>query len=266
MLRLPGDLSNRVKDGLRGARFVFRRGTRLGQEAVAFPPAIPKIARLADSVLAVTERAAANLLLAEDQDLRDPRPIMAAFSEMQTASDKALLQQAFVRVHYRLAEAVLNRLGVENAFISAHEISVAYTVLRGRHRKVLSAITSRRAVSTAAIIRFWATAAICLEKRHPIRDIDLPKQKDVHAQFLEQTPATYCLLIMAITGATLTTQPLSETLPTNTDRQAYSLDDYIDSATSVVTARFDRLAAHFAAPEAVDLLAKDLEGIIAFLP
>jgi hypothetical protein len=55
-------------------------------------------------------------------------------------------------------------------------------------------------------------------------------------------------------------------LPTNTDRQAYSLDDYIDSATSVVTARFDRLAAHFAAPEAVDLLAKDLEGIIAFLP
>jgi hypothetical protein len=233
---------------------------------MTFPPAIPKIARLADSVLAATERVAANLHFAEDQDLRDPQAIMAAFSEMQSASDKTLLQQAFVRVHYRLAEAVVSRLGVENAFISAHEISVAYTVLRRHHRKVLSGITSRRPVGTATVIRFWATAAVCLEKRHPIREIDVPKQKDLHTHFLEQTPTTFCLLIMAITGATLTTQPPSKAFPGDSDRESYSLDEYIDSATAVVTARFDRLAAHFAAPDAVDLLAKDLESIVSFLP
>jgi hypothetical protein len=189
---------------------------------------------------------------------------MDMFRAMLAATDKTQVKQSFIRIHYLLAEAVLRRLGVENAFISAHEMAAAYDVLRSRHRKTLLALMSKRDMNTGAIIRFWVSAAVCLGNRHPIREIDLPKEGDVHTQFLEQAPATYCLLIVALTGAILTTRhmmasPGGEAPPDN-------MDAYIDSAVAVVTARFDRLAAHFSEPDVIEVLVPELETVMPFLP
>jgi hypothetical protein len=69
----------------------------------------------------------------------------------------------------------------------------------------------------------------------------------------------------AIAGATLTTRDLAG-LAADPDRLAHSFEDFIDSAVVVVSARFDRLAAHMAAPDAIDLLSADLEALLPFLP
>ena len=104
-----------------------------------------------------------------------------------------------------------------------------------------------------------------LEQRRAIREIDLPPTEDFQKHFLETKPETYCLLIMMVAGATLTSRNLADSVA-DPARLEGSFEDCIDSAIVVVTARFDRLAAHASAPDAVDRLAADLEALLPFLP
>jgi hypothetical protein len=265
MAPLTSELSILLKDGVRGARYVFRKGTRIGREGSTISPAVPKLARLADSVFTATEKAAAALLSSEGDDLATAEAFAESFSAMLSTANKDEFRALFVRLLYRLAEATLTRLGVENAFISAHEIAAACWLLQQRHRKTLAAVAPRRPLNMAAVARFWASTLICLEQRRAIREIDLPQKEDFQKRFLETAPETYCLLIMVIAGATLTTRDLAG-LAADPDRLAHSFEDFIDSAVVVVSARFDRLAAHMAAPDAIDLLSADLEALLPFLP
>jgi hypothetical protein len=219
----------------------------------------------ADYVFTATEKAAAALLSSEGDDLATAEAFAESFSAMLSTPDKEEFRALFVRLLYRLAEATLTRLGVENAFISAHEIAAACWLLRQRHRKTLAAIAPRRPLNMAAVARGGAATLICLEQRRAIREIDLPPKEDFQKRFLETAPESYCLLIMVIAGATLTTRDLAG-LSADPDRQAYRFEDFIDSAVVVVSARFDRLAAHMAAPDAIDLLSADLEALLPFLP
>jgi hypothetical protein len=265
MAPLTSDLSILLKDGLRGARYVFRKGTRIGREGSPISPAVPKLARLADSVFSVTERAAAVLLSSDEDHLATAEAFAQSFSTMLATPNRDEFKVMFVRLLYRLAEATLTRLGVENAFISAHEIAAACSLLRQRHRKTLAAVVPSRPLTTAAIARFWATTLICLEQRRAIREIDLPPTEDFQTHFLQSKPETYCLLIMTVAGATLTTHDLVRH-GADPDELSCRFEDFMDSAMVVVSARFDRLAAHMAAPNAIDLLSADLEALVPFLP
>jgi len=265
MAPLTSDLSILLKDGLRGARYVFRKGTRIGREGSTLSPAVPKLARLADSVFTATEKAAAALLSSDADHLASTDAFSQGFSTMLATRDKEEFKALFVGLLYRLAEATLMRLGVENAFISAHEIAAAGWLLRHRHRKTMAAMTARRPFTIVEVARIWATILMCLEKRRAIREIDLPKTSDFQKRFLETAPETYCLMIMVIAGATLTTRDLAGP-SADPERLDCGFEDVIDSAVVVVTARFDRLAAHLAAPNAVDLLTADLEALLPFLP
>ena len=265
MAPLTSDISILLKDGLRGARYVFRKGTRIGREGSTISPAIPKLARLADSVFTATEKAAAALISSDEDHLASAEAFAQSFSTMLETRNKDEFRALFVRLLYRLAEATLTRLGVENAFISAHEIAAACWLLQQRHRKTLAAVGPRRPLTLAANARFWATILICLEQRRAIREIDLPPKEDFQKRFLEVAPERYCLFIMAIAGATLTTRDLLGPAA-DPDRLACGFGDFIDSAVVVVSARFDRLSAHAAAPDAVDLLTADFEARLPFLP
>jgi hypothetical protein len=82
MAPLTSELSILLKDGLRGARYVFRKGTRIGREGSTISPAVPKLARLADSVFTATEKAAAALLSSEGDDLATAEAFAESFSAM----------------------------------------------------------------------------------------------------------------------------------------------------------------------------------------
>jgi hypothetical protein len=262
---LTSDLSMILKDGLRGARYAFRKGTRIGKEAATLAPAVPRLARLADSVFTVTEKAAAALLSSDEAQLSTAEGFAQTVSAMLATRDRNEFKTLFVRIVFRLAEATLTRLGVENAFISAHEIAAAGWLLRHRHRKTLAAVTARRPLTAAVLARFWSTTLVCLEQRRAIREIDLPPSDGIQKRLLQEAPETYCLLILAIAGASLTMRHLSDA-PRDHDVQDCTFDEYIDSAISVVTARFDRLSAHATVPDAIELLSADLEGMLPFLP
>ena len=262
---LTSDLSIILKDGLRGARYVFRKGARIGKETSALSPAVPRLAQLADSVFSVTEKAAAAFLASDETELASEAVFAQAFCAMLATRDRNEFKALFVRIMYRLGQATLTRLGVENAFISAHEIATAGWLLRHRHRKTLASITSQRPPTVAALARFWATTLVCLEQRRAIREIDLPPSGGIHRRFLEESPETYCLLILAIAGATLTMRHLAGA-PDDPDFKDRTFDEYIDSAIAVVTARFERLSAHAAQPDAIELLSADLEAVLPFLP
>jgi hypothetical protein len=267
MRQLPDEFASFLKDSLRGARYVVRHGTRLGQEAVAFAPGVPDFARFADTVLTATEKTAAALLLRQNLDFEYPATVLEVFAALLAEPDTTRRRRLFVRLQYRLIEAVLRRLGVENVFISEHEIATAYDMMRRRHRKLLASLRPAREVTAAGSLRFWVAAAVTLGARHPLREIDLPRQAGPRTTLLEQAPAPYCLLIVALTGAILTARHPIDSSGRGAGRAGDDgLDSYIDSATAVVTARFDDLATQFVQPKAVDLLAGAFEAVLPFLP
>ena len=265
MRQLPDDLANLLKDGLRGARYVVRRGTRRGQDAMAFVPVVPEVVRLADSMLTATEKTASVLLLRDHLAFEGADSVQDAFAALRGAADEAPRKRLFVRLHYRLIEAVLKRLGIDNAFISEHEIAAAYDVMHRRQRRVLATLKAGRDANAAAT-RFWVAAAVTLAARHPLREFDLPRRAGDHAHFLEQAPTPYCLLIVALTGAILTTR-LPARRATGAPRPVGDgIDSYIDSAAAVVSARFERFAAVLTQADAVEVLAGAFDTVLPFLP
>ncbi len=258
MRQLPDEFASFLKDSLRGARYVVRHGNRLGQDAVAFAPGVPDFVRLADSVLTATERTA-TALLRRNLDLDYPARVPDMFAALLAATDPTR-RRLFVRLHYGLIEAVLRHLGVENVFISEHEIATAYDILCRRHSRLLIPPRAGRDGPPKATARFWAAAAVTLGARHPLRELDLPRRPGPATALLEQAPAPYCLLIVALTGAILTAGAARGLSGDD------GLEHCIDSAAAVVTARFDDLYARFVQPNAVDRLTAALEKVLPFLP
>lgn len=258
MRQLPDGFTRRIKDGLRGARYVVRRGARLGQNAVAFAPGVPDIALFTDTVLTATERTASVLLQRKRPDFEYPGTVLDAYAAMVAETDPTQRKRLFVHLQYRLIEAVLRRLGVPNVFISEHEIALAFEPLQRRLRPVMAWRRTSREPRFDEATRFWVAAAVTLGVRHPLREIDLPRAADARTSCLERAPTPYCLLIVALTGAILTTRDNR----TGDD----GLDATIDSAAAVVTARFDRLSAVFTRPGAVDTLAREFAAVLPFLP
>ena len=258
MRQLPDEFTRRIKDGLRGARYVVRRGARLGQDAVAFAPGVPDIASLTDTVLTATERTASVLLHRKRPDFDFPGTVLDAYAATLAEADPTQRKRLFVRLQYRLIEAVLRRLGVPNVFISEHEIALAYDGLQRRGRRNPALPRASREPRPDEATRFWVAAAVTLGVRHPLREIDLPRAADARTSCLERAPAPYCLLVAALTGAILTTR----------DNRAGDdgLDATIDSAAAVVTARFDRLAEVFTKPGAVETLVREFAAVLPFLP
>ena len=278
MRQLPNEFASLLKDKLRGARYVVRHGARLGQDAVAFAPGMPDVARLAERLLAATERTASALMLREPHDFEYSGTVLEAWEAMCSAANETKRKRLFVRIHYRLTEAVLRHMGAENVFVSEHEIALAYETLRRTHLRTFSLQPTREARSVDTV-PFWVAAAVTLGARQPLREIDLPRQTNLQTRYLQQAPAPFCLLIVALTGAILTTRPpaWSESARAPVlNRNDNDLDGYIDSAAAVVTARFDRFHAAFtrdAMPEtgsrqarAIQRLAEEFQLVLPFLP
>lgn len=278
MRQLPYEFASLLKDKLRGARYVVRHGARLGQDVVGFAPGVGDMARLAERLFVATERTASALVVGERQAFHDPGTVLQAWEAMRAAD--AQRKRLFVRLHYRLTEAVLRHLGAENVFISEHEIALAYEALRRNHRKILSWPPARETRSADAV-RFWVAAAITLAARQPLREIDLPREPGPQTRYLLQAPSPFCLLIVALTGAILTTRPLAprQGAPGEDavgDGSDEGLDGYIESATAVVTARFDRFCVAFARQgrvdagrwqaRAIDILVEEFNLVLPFLP
>ena len=278
MRQLPNELATLLKDKLRGARYMVRHGVRLGQDSVAFAPGMPDAACLAERLLAATKRTANALMLRERHDFEYSGTVLEAWKAMCSAANETQRKRLFMRIHYRLTEAVLRHMGAENVFISEHEIALAYETLRRTHLRIFSLWPTREARS-ADTVRFWVAAAVTLGARQPLREIDLPRQISLQTRYLQQAPTPFCLLIVALTGAILTTRPPAwgehECAPVrhcNDD----GLDGYIDSATAVVTARFDRFRAAFTRDtmletgsrqaRAIERLAEEFQLILPFLP
>ena len=213
----------------------------------------------------MTEKAAIALLSSDQTELESSEDFAQAFSLLLGTRDRDEFKMLFLRIIYRLGQSTLTRLGIENAFISAHEIAAATWLLRHRHRKFLSVITSQRPLTMKALACFWATTLICLEKRRPIREIDFPSANGIELQFLKQAPETYCLLILGISGATFTMRHLVDA-PENQLSIDCELDECIDSAISVVTARFERLAALTATTDGISSISAEIEEQLPFLP
>ena len=277
MRQLPDEFASLLKDKLRGARYVVRHGARLGKDMVAFAPGMPDVARLAERLIAATERTASAIMMRERPDFECSGTVLEVWEAMRAANDDTERKRLFVRIHYRLSEAVLRHMGAENVFISEHEIALAYEALRRNHRRVLS-WRSTREVRSADTVRFWAAAAVTLAVRQPLREIDLPPQVGPQIRYLEQAPTPFCLLTVALTGAMLTTQPpaRSERGTPVRPRDDDELDGYIESATAVVTARFDRFRAAFAEYGrqkagrrqacAIEMLVEEFRLVLPFLP
>ena len=265
MARLPGELSVLLGDGFRGARYVFRKGTRMGRESVGMSPAVPRLAQFADSVFTVTEKAAASLLSSDEDQMATAQGFATCLVAMLVARESSDHRNLAARLFLRLAELTLARLGVENAFISAHEISAACALIRRRHKRALDSMVIHEPLTLGSVASFWAMALTCLERRHVIREIDRSNADDFRTPFLEDKPELYCLLIMGVAGATIAARYLVD--PTDAEpTEEYGYDECIDSAIAVVTARFDRLSAHLVGTNAVTLLAADLEALLPFLP
>lgn len=259
MRQLPDEFARRIKDGLRGARYVVRHGARRGQEVVSFAPGLPDIALFTDTVLNATERTANVLLQRKRPDFEYPGSVLDVYAELLAEADPAERKRHFVHLQYRLIEAVLRRLGASNVFISEREIALAHDSLQRRQRRRVAALrVAREEASPEEATRFWVAAAVVLGARHPLREIDLPRAADARSTCLEQAPAPFCLLTVALTGAILTTRD-------NRDGDD-GLDATIDSAAAVVTARFDRLHAMFTGPGAVDNLIREFAAVLPFLP
>ncbi len=256
-------VTNFFRDSARGARYLVRHGTRLRREAVTLGPGVANFVRLADTVVTATEKTK-RVLLPGNPDFDYPATVLGVYAAMLGERETVARGRLFVRLHYRLIEAVLRRCGVENLFISEHEINAAYDILRRRHRKLFASLRplGEEAMPEQAL-RFWVASAVALGARHPLREIDLPRATGPRIALLEQAPSTYCLLIVALTGAILTAQhPLSDEFQAGED----SLDSYIDSAIAVVTARFDLLAAQLIKSNALELLSEAFASVLPFLP
>ena len=264
MRPLPDQFAHIIKDGLRGARYVLRHGVRAGQEAIAFAPGAPDFARLTDTVLSATERTASRVLQRTRLDFSFSGTVVDAYAAMLAETNPAERKRLFVRLHYRLIEAVLGRLGVENQFISEHEIALGYEALKRRHRRILGELKPSREVRVADAVRFWVAAAVTLGARHPLREIDLPRRVGPGTPYLKEAPTPYCLLIAALTGAILMVR--HPDAASSGQAEPGDLDEYVDSAAAVVTARFDRLRTMFFEPKAVELLSREFEAVLPFLP
>ena len=262
MTRLPVLLG----DGFRGARYIFRKGTRIGRESVGMSPAVPRLAQFADSLFTVTEKAAASLLSSDEDQMATAQGFATCFVAMLVAGESSDHRDLAARMFLRLAELTLARLGIQNAFISAHEIAAACALMHRRHKRALDEMVTHEPFTLGLVAEFWAMALTCLERRRVIREIDRSAAaEDFRTPFLQDKPELYCLLIMGVAGATIAARYLVDPLDAD-PAESYGYDECIDSAIAVVTVRYDRLAAHLIGTNAVALLTADFETVLPFLP
>lgn len=262
MRPLPDKLRLLIKDSLRGARYVLRHGVRVGQDAVAFAPGAPNLARLTDNMLSVTERTASRILHRPQLDFGMSGTVIDTYAAMLREPDRAQRKRLFVRLHYRLLEIVLQRLGVENQFISEHDIAAGFEALGRRRRQTLATLEPSGDIKTAEAVRFWVSAAVTLGARQPLREFDPPRRNDLATACLVQAPTPFCLLTAALAGAILMVRHPDAEMQGDGER----LDAYVDSAAAVVTARFDRLREMYAQPRAVEQLTREFVAVLPFLP
>ncbi|MCB8881382.1 hypothetical protein ACELLULO517_14125 [Acidisoma cellulosilytica] len=264
MSPLREELSIILKDGLRGARYMLRRGVRFGMEPNRLSSAVPQLARLAGSVATATEKAAS--FLSHDSVPITSERFSQSISDVLTTKSRAEARAIFVENIYRLSEQVLVRLDVENAFISSVEISLAFSLLWSDHREAQRATRQKPLFTRLSLTRFWVFTLVHLNRRSPIREIDAPAlEPSAKREYLETNAEAYCLLIVTLAAATITARYLAADGQFSEGSSA-ELDHSIDSAIAVITARFKTFSTHLDQPNAIDLLCIDFETVLPFLP
>lgn len=264
MLPSPEDLEYLLKDGLRGARYVVRYGTKRGERA-RLPPGAAQVARLTTSMLGAAERTVESVLLGEPQRSYGSslaQDVTAAFTRTANAAQR---RRIFVRLLYRLLAAVLRQMDVENRFISEQEIARSYDRLNARNPRALDVFATGAAVDGQDMARFWATAALALAASSPLREFEMPRQDGLRVRLLGRAPKPFCVLVVALTGAVLTTQVVIRA-DRSAERDDEAVGQIIDSAIAVVGARFDRMLAALRHPRGEAMLAREIAAVLPFLP
>lgn len=120
-----------IKDGLRGTRYVARRGLTLSHRIESRVLGGTRFSRFAGQVLHLSEDIAKTLLpLSRPSTLSDS---LVLYRELWAELDPVRFDRAFVEIHDRLLAAVLAEKGVEDAFISEREIALVARRLRQEH-------------------------------------------------------------------------------------------------------------------------------------
>lgn len=234
-------IGRRMRDGLRGMRFLVRHGTgQLGRQAAALPGAARLLDRLQE---AAGHSPIGPLLQPRRHDATSLSPRLLA--GLSAAPRDAAWEARLAPLLERLLHAVLARLGIDNAFVSAERMARAASLLRQE------ALPGAEVPEAERLPAFWAAAARALAGAAPLRDFDLPETAEDPLAALRRAPEEATMLAAGLAGALV--------------ERGVAAGAAIDSALLVVAARLPEARAALQAEDGV-ALAAEYAAVLPFLP
>lgn len=233
-----------VKDGLRGARHVFRQSTLRGAASDPVSRGVTEIVRTLDGVLTRAERTA-RTVIRQGGVVRDTASLISGFPDLLRSTDSDQ-RRGLVEAHYQLAKRMLEQWGVEDALILEQAIRGGVQRFVGTERVRMTA--ARHAVESgdpaekfAAVCDVAASLALVLAEEEPVRALGRPlagaargdrTERTQQPAFLSHGPSlpTFLAVGLAVSGYAGRRSVSS------------SAEDFLPSAAAIMEVRFDRLS------------------------
>ncbi|MBC8130600.1 MAG: hypothetical protein H7Y08_09810 [Rhizobiaceae bacterium] len=233
-----------VKDGLRGARHVFRQGALRGASGDPVSRRITNVARTMDGVLTRAEQVARSVMR-PGASPRSPASLLVRFPDL-LRENEADLRQGLIETEYQLAKAVLVQWGAEDALILEQAIRSGAQRFVSEERALLDAAQNAIREGDAearmgAICDVAASIALILAEEEPVRALGRSVQGSARlAEGAERsTPAflrhgaslpTFLAVGLAVCGYAGRRSASS------------AAEDFVPSAAAIVEGRFERLS------------------------
>lgn len=249
-----------VKDGLRDLRYVLRSESDAASEATGpfgligdvalrargLVEQAPVVGRVADGLLREVDSVASSVL--SGGPAPRPGPLFPRTAAALVADDGA----AFTPSLYGFLKYLLRTAGVRNAVVFEHAIDAARRTVIERRQGAAAEVHSDE-----AMLRLASEIAVALVAERPVRRLDLPQQALPASRLLLAAPNAWAASVIGLATAIASYRD---------GREAVEPADVVESAMTVVTARFDRFHPAIASSQAVADLTRLFAQDVPHLP